>query len=133
VASRTADRAAAFAAAHGIGRHHGSYEALLRDEEVQAVYVPLPNSLHAEWAIKAAEHGKHVLCEKPLALGLRQAERMFDAAERHRVMLLESYPYYFQPQTREMLALLHGGAIGACGRCRPASASPFRAAATTSA
>jgi len=112
VASRSADRAAAFAAAHGIGRHHGSYEALLEDEDVQAVYVPLPNSLHAEWAIKAAEAGKHVLCEKPLALGLRQAEQMFDAAEHHGVMLLESYPYYFQPQTREMLALLRGGAIG---------------------
>ena len=112
VASRSTDKAAAFAAAHKIRRHHGSYEALLQDEEVQAVYVPLPNSLHAEWAIKAAEAGKHVLCEKPLALGLRQAEQMFEAAERHRVMLLESYPYYFQPQTREMLALLHDGAIG---------------------
>jgi predicted dehydrogenase len=62
VASRNADTAAAFAAAQGIGRHHGSYEALLTDAGVDAVYIPLPNSLHAEWAIKAAEHGKQLLC-----------------------------------------------------------------------
>jgi len=111
-ASRNADTAAAFAAAHGIARHHGSYEALLADAEVDAIYLPLPNSLHAEWAIKAAESGKHVLCEKPLALDAGQARAMFDAAQRHGVMLLEAFPYYFQPQTGDMLALLHGGVIG---------------------
>ena len=102
----------AFAAANGIGRHHGSYEALLSDGEIDTVYVPLPNSLHAEWAIKAAEAGKHVLCEKPLALSRGEAVAMFDAAKRHGVMLLESYPYYFQPQTGAMLDLLREGAIG---------------------
>jgi len=112
VASRTADTAKAFAAANGIGRHHGSYEALLADAGIDAVYVPLPNSLHGEWAIKAAASGKHVLCEKPLALDIGEAEAMFDAAQGHGVMLLEAYPYYFQPQTGDMLALLHGGAIG---------------------
>jgi predicted dehydrogenase len=112
VASRNADTAAAFAAAHGIGRHHGSYEALLADAEVDAIYLPLPNSLHAEWAIKAAERGKHVLCEKPLALGHAEAQAMFDAARRHGVMLLEAYPYYFQPHTGALVALLNGGAIG---------------------
>ena len=112
VASRNADTAAAFTKAQGIARHHGSYEALLADTEVDAVYVPLPNSLHAEWAIKAAQAGKHVLCEKPLALDHAQAASMFAAAERHGVMLLEAYPYYFQPQTGAMLALLHSGAIG---------------------
>ena len=112
VASRNADTAAAFAAAQGIGRHHGSYEALLADAEVDAIYLPLPNSLHAEWAIKAAEHGKHVLCEKPLALSRDEAQSMFDAANAHRVMLLEAYPYYFQPQTGAMLALLREGAVG---------------------
>jgi predicted dehydrogenase len=112
VASRQAETAAAFAAAHGIGRHHGSYEALLDDDQVDAIYLPLPNSLHAEWAVKAAASGKHVLCEKPLALGLDEAQTMFDVARRHGVMLLEAYPYYFQPQTGDMLALLHGGAIG---------------------
>ena len=113
VASRNADTAAAFAAAHGIGRHHGSYEALLADAAVDTIYLPLPNSLHAEWAIKAAAAGKHVLCEKPLALDLAEAQAMFGAARRHGVMLLEAYPYYFQPQTGDMMALLHGGAIGA--------------------
>jgi predicted dehydrogenase len=113
VASRNVETAAAFAAAQGIGRHHGSYEALLADPAVDAIYLPLPNSLHAEWAIKAAEHGKHVLCEKPLALNESEARAMFDAARRHAVMLLESYPYYFQPQTGRLVALLQQGAIGA--------------------
>ena len=113
VASRNADTAAAFAAAQGIGRHHGSYEALLADAGVDAIYLPLPNSLHAEWAIKAAAQGKHVLSEKPLALNRAQAQAMFDAARAHKVMLLEAYPYYFQPQTGAMLALLREGAIGA--------------------
>ena len=113
VASRNADTAAAFAAAQGIGRHHGSYEALLADAEVDAIYLPLPNSLHAEWAIKAAAQGKHVLSEKPLALNRAEAQAMFDAARAHKVMLLEAYPYYFQPQTGAMLALLREGAIGA--------------------
>lgn len=111
-ASRQADKAQAFAAQFGIARAHDSYEALLADAQVDAVYIPLPNHLHAEWAIKAAEAGKHVLCEKPLTLGLQSAQAMFDAARRHGVMLLEAYPYYFQPQTGDMLALLHSGAIG---------------------
>jgi predicted dehydrogenase len=112
VASRDATKAAAFAAAQGIGRHHASYEALLADAAVDAIYLPLPNSLHAEWAIKAAQAGKHVLCEKPLALGRADAQAMFDAAARHGVLLLESYPYWFQPHTGAMLALLDNGAIG---------------------
>jgi predicted dehydrogenase len=112
VASRNAETAAAFAAAQGIGRHHASYEALLADAQVDAIYIPLPNSLHAEWAIAAATRGKHVLCEKPLALNEAQARAMFDAARRHGVMLLEAYPYYFQPQTGRLVALLNSGAIG---------------------
>ena len=90
VGSRNADTAAAFAAAHGIGRHYGSYDALLADTGIDAIYLPLPNSLHAEWAIKAAEHGKHVLCEKPLALDWAEAHAMFSAAQRHGVTLLEA-------------------------------------------
>jgi predicted dehydrogenase len=112
VASRKAESAAAFAAANGIPRHHGSYEALLADAGIDAIYLPLPNSLHAEWAIKAAATGKHVLCEKPLALSLAEAQAMFDAAEAHRVILLESFPYYFQPATGRLVALLQEGAIG---------------------
>jgi predicted dehydrogenase len=112
VASRTAETAAAFAATHGIGRAHASYEALLADADVDAIYLPLPNSLHARWAIEAAAHGKHVLCEKPLALNLAEAHAMFDAARTHRVMLLESFPYYFQPATGALVGLLQEGAIG---------------------
>jgi predicted dehydrogenase len=112
VASRNATTAATYAAEQGIARHHGSYEALLADRGVDAIYLPLPNSLHAEWAVKTAQHGKHILCEKPLALGGAEAQTMFDAARQHSVMLLEAYPWWFQPQTRDMLALLHQGAIG---------------------
>lgn len=112
VASRDATKAAAFAADFGIARTHGSYEGLLADTQVDAIYNPLPNGLHAAWSIAAAQHGKHVLCEKPLALNHAEARAMFDAARQHRVMLLEAYPYWFQPQTGDLLKLLHGGAIG---------------------
>jgi predicted dehydrogenase len=112
VASRELDKAQAFAAQFGLAGVHGSYEALLADPKIEAVYIPLPNHLHAPWAIRAAEAGKHVLCEKPLCLGLDEARAMFDAARRHGVMLLEAYPYYFQPQTGDMLSLIHSGAIG---------------------
>ena len=112
VASRDAANAAAFAAAQGIERSHGSYGALLADPDIDAVYLPLPNSLHAEWAVAAARHGKHILCEKPLALSRAEAAAMFDAAARHGVMLLESYPWSFQPQTAAMLDLMAQGAIG---------------------
>lgn len=112
VASRDAAKAQAFARQFGIERAHASYEALLADAQVDAVYIPLPNHLHAPWAIRAAEAGKHVLCEKPLTLGLQDARTMFAAARHHGVMLLEAYPYYFQPQTGDMLALLQSGAIG---------------------
>ena len=83
VASRTPERAAMFSAANGVGRAHGSYEALLDDREIDVVYIPLPNSMHAEWATKAAEHGKHMLCEKPLALDAAEAKSRVDAARRH--------------------------------------------------
>jgi predicted dehydrogenase len=112
VASRQASTAAEFAMAHGVSRHQGSYEALLADCDIDAIYLPLPNSLHAAWAIRAAEAGKHVLCEKPLALNLAEAQAMFDAARRHGVLLLEAYPYWFQPATGAMRELIAGGAIG---------------------
>jgi predicted dehydrogenase len=112
VASRSEENAKAFADANGIGAWFSSYEAMLASPDIDAVYIPLPNSLHAEWAVKAAEHGKHILCEKPLALDRAEAERMFDAADRHDVMLLESFPFYFQPQTAAMMSLIGEGAIG---------------------
>jgi predicted dehydrogenase len=112
IASRDESKAKSFAQTFGIPRHYGNYKALLNDQRLDIIYIPLPNDMHAEWAIKALEHGKHVLCEKPLCLGLDQARAMFAAAKLYNVMLLEAYPYWFQPQTREMLSLLQGGAIG---------------------
>ena len=112
VASRDASKAQAFAAEFGVPRAHASYEALLDDDALDAIYVPLPNSLHAEWVARAAQRGRHVLCEKPLAMNANEAHAMFDAARRHGVMLLEAYPWWFQPQTATLLKLLHGGAIG---------------------
>ena len=103
VASRDLAKAQAFAHSFHIARAHGSYEALLADGALDAIYIPLPNSMHAEWAIRAMQTGKHVLCEKPLALNLTQVKRMFEVARQQGVMLLESYPYWFQPQTRDLL------------------------------
>ena len=112
VASRGADKAAAFAAELGIPRAHASYEALLADPEIDAIYIPLPNDLHAAWAIRAIEAGKHVLCEKPLAIGGAEARSMFAAARAHGVHLAEAYPYMSQPQTLRLRELLAEGVIG---------------------
>jgi predicted dehydrogenase len=112
VASRSAAPAQAFAKAHQIATHYASYEQLLADSSIEAVYIPLPNHMHAQWAIKAMQAGKHVLCEKPLCLGLKEAKAMFSAADQHGVMLLEAYPYWFQPQTFALVDLLAEKAIG---------------------
>ena len=81
MASRSAPRAEAYARAHGLERAHGSYEALLEDDAIEAVYVSLPNSLHVEWTLRALEAGKHVLCEKPLSRDPEPVERVFDGAD----------------------------------------------------
>lgn len=112
VASRDAGKATAFAAEFGLPRAHAGYEALLADPGVEAIYIPLPNDLHAEWAIRAAAAGKHVLCEKPLAVGGAQVRAMFAAARAHGVCLAEAYPYMSQPQTLRLRALLAEGALG---------------------
>lgn len=118
VASRDLDRAKAFAAENGIPKALGSYEALLADDEVDAVYIPLPNHLHYEWTIKAAEAGKHVLCEKPLALNAAQAAEMEDAARRYGVRLMEAFMYRFHSQHHQALDLIRSGAIGEPGLIR---------------
>jgi D-xylose 1-dehydrogenase (NADP+, D-xylono-1,5-lactone-forming) len=112
VASRDAAKAAAFANDLGIARHYDSYESMLAAHEVDAIYNPLPNSLHAEWSIRAAEAGKHVLCEKPLAATAASAREIFAAARRHGVHVVEGYPYCAQPQTLKMRELLNAGALG---------------------
>lgn len=112
VASRDVERATAFAQEFGIARVHAGYDALFADAEVDAVYVPLPNNLHAQWSIRAADAGKHVLCEKPLAANAAEARAMFGAAEKNGVYLVEAYPYRAQAQTRKVRELLAAGTIG---------------------
>jgi xylose dehydrogenase (NAD/NADP) len=112
IASRDIERAGKFARETGVARVHPTYEALLADPEIDAIYNPLPNNLHAEWSIRAVEAGKHVLCEKPLATSVREARAMFAAAARNGVHLVEAYPYRAQPQTLRLLALLNEKAIG---------------------
>ena len=89
-----------------------SYEALLADPGVDAIYIPLPNSMHLEWAIRAAEAGKPVLCEKPLALNYDDANKIVEAFERRKVPLMESFMYRFHPQHQRVRALIEAGAIG---------------------
>lgn len=112
VGSRSLAEADRFAADFGGGRAHGSYEALLADPAVGAVYIGTPHPWHAEWAIKAAEAGKHVLCEKPLTLSLADTERVLAAAKRHDVLLMEAFMYRFHPQTKRVVELVRGGALG---------------------
>ena len=102
VASRDQARAEEYAREHGIPRAHGSYEELLADPELDAVYISLPNSLHVEWSIKALEAGKHVLCEKPLSRRPDDVERAFDAAERTGLLLTEAFMYRHNPQTARL-------------------------------
>jgi predicted dehydrogenase len=112
VASRDADRAAAHAAQFGIGRTFASYEALLADPDVDAVYIALPNHLHAEWTIRALEAGKHVLCEKPLALTVADVDAIAAAAGRTGRMAMEAFMYVHHPQTARLLELVRSGALG---------------------
>jgi D-xylose 1-dehydrogenase (NADP+, D-xylono-1,5-lactone-forming) len=112
VASRDAGKATAYAAEWAIPRAHGSYDALLADREVDAVYIPLPNHLHAEWAVRAAEAGKHVLCEKPLALSVAEVDRIATAAGAAHVHVAEAFMYRHHPQTHAVRELVSGGAIG---------------------
>jgi len=112
VASRDSDTAEAFAAEHGIPRAYGSYEALLADSEIDAVYVPLPNSMHLEWTRKAAEAGKHVLCEKPLALNEAECLEMIEVAEANGVRLMEAFMYRFHPRIDRVRERLTQGEIG---------------------
>ena len=103
VGSRDRARGEAFAAEHGIGRVHSSYEDLLADPDVEAIYVPLPNSLHVPWSVRALEAGKHVLCEKPLTRRQAEAEAAFDAADRAGRRLMEAFMWRYHPQTEALV------------------------------
>jgi xylose dehydrogenase (NAD/NADP) len=112
VGSRDLGRAQAFASEHGIARAHGSYEELLADPEVDAIYNPLPNSLHVEWSIKALEAGKHVLCEKPMSRHPDEVDRAFDVAEREGRVLEEAFMWRHHPQVARTRELIAAGDIG---------------------
>jgi predicted dehydrogenase len=112
IASRDRARAVEVAAELRIPRAYGSYEELLGDPEIDAVYIPLPNHLHAEWTIAAARAGKHVLCEKPLAMTAADAQRMVDAAEAAGVRLMEAFMYRLHPSWVAARELVAAGRIG---------------------
>jgi D-xylose 1-dehydrogenase (NADP+, D-xylono-1,5-lactone-forming) len=112
VASRDQGRADEYAAKWEIPRAYGSYERLLDDPDVDAVYISLPNNLHCEWSIKAVEAGKHVLCEKPFSQNAADVERVFDAAERADRLVSEAFMYRHNPQTGRLVELVRSGAIG---------------------
>ena len=112
VASRDGARAQAYAAENGIPRSHGSYEALLEDPEVDAVYISLPNGLHHEWTMKALAAGKHVLCEKPYSRRPADVEEAWDAAEAAGLVVTEAFMWRHHPQVRQAKDLVEGGAIG---------------------
>jgi xylose dehydrogenase (NAD/NADP) len=112
VGSRDGAKAQAYATEHGIERAHASYEALLEDADVDAVYISLPNGLHHEWTMRALEAGKHVLCEKPYTRHPAEAEEAFDAAGTAGLVLMEAFMYRHHPQTTTARRLVDEGAVG---------------------
>lgn len=112
VASRDLARARAYADEHGIPTAHGSYEELLADPEIDAVYIPLPNALHHPWTLRTLEAGKHVLCEKPYSRHPAEVTEAFDLAARNGLVLSEAYMWRYHPQTTTLAQLVQDGAIG---------------------
>ena len=112
VGSRTQESADRYAREWKIPRAHGSYEALLADPEIDVIYNSLPNHLHAEWTIKAVEAGKHVLCEKPLALSVDQVDAVQEAARKHGRVVAEAFMYRHHPQTIKVQEMIKSGSVG---------------------
>ncbi len=113
IASRSLEKAQAAAARLGIPKAYGSYEELLADPDVDAIYNPMPNHLHVPWSIKALQAGKHVLCEKPIALSAAEAQELADAARQHpKLKLMEAFMYRHHPQWRRAKQIVDGGGIG---------------------
>jgi predicted dehydrogenase len=112
IAARDPDRAAAFARRHGIPIAHPSYGALLADNSLDAIYIPLPNSLHAEWTLRSLEAGKHVLCEKPFTANADEAELVAAAAEGSGRVVMEAFHWRYHPLAARMLEIVNGGELG---------------------
>jgi predicted dehydrogenase len=127
VAARDQARARRFARKHGIPRVHPSYDALLADPEIDAVYNPLPNALHCEWTLRALEAGKHVLCEKPLAANAEEAGRMAEAAQRSGCILAEAFHWRHHPLAARMREVIDSGALGAVRHVEAILCVPFLA------
>ncbi len=115
VGSREISTAKAFAEKNGIARAHGSYAELIADPAVEAVYIATPHPSHAEWAIRAAEAGKHILCEKPIGMNHREGEAIFAAAKRSGVLVMEAFMYRCHPQTAKVVELIRNGTLGTIG------------------
>ena len=127
VASRDSGRAEAYAREHGLQRAHGSYEGLLEDPDIEAVYISLPNGLHIPWTLRALEAGKHVLCEKPFSRRAEDVERAFDLAESLGLVLSEAFMYRHHPQTAKLAELVAQQAIGKLRVVRAAFSFPLAA------
>jgi D-xylose 1-dehydrogenase (NADP+, D-xylono-1,5-lactone-forming) len=126
IASRSHERAGAAARAAGIPTAHGNYEALLDDPNIDAVYIPLPNTLHDEWTRKAAERGKHVLCEKPLCPSAAEAEQLVRFCRDQGVRLMDGFMWPHHPRTARLRQFLHEGGIGEVRRVAGAFTYPMR-------
>jgi D-xylose 1-dehydrogenase (NADP+, D-xylono-1,5-lactone-forming) len=118
VASRDADRAATYAATHSIPQAFGNYEELITCDNVDAIYISLPNHMHAEWSIAALEAGKHVLCEKPLALTVAEADHMIMAAHASGCVLQEACAPRFHRQTADIASIIASGRLGQILMCQ---------------
>jgi predicted dehydrogenase len=125
IASRDLDRAAGIAARFGIPRSYGTYQALLENPEIEAIYNPLPNHLHVEWTVKALEAGKHVLCEKPIALDAAEARQIVAARDRSGKCVIEAFMVRFHPQWHRVRALVREGRIGSVRALQSAFTFPM--------
>lgn len=126
IASRDPARAKAYALRHAIPASHGSYEDLLADPDIDAVYVPLPNTLHAEWTGRAAEHGKHILCEKPLTPTMEEARELVDFCRAKGVQLMDGFMWPHHPRTARIRQMLDSGTIGEVRRVSGSFTFPLR-------
>jgi predicted dehydrogenase len=125
VASRDGAKATAYARQHGISRAHGAYDALLEDDDVDAIYVSLPNGMHHEWTMRALSAGKHVLCEKPYTRVPSEADEAYDAADAAGLVLMEAFMYRHHPQTRTIVRLVSEGAVGSLRAVRGVFSFPL--------
>ena len=125
IAARDPERARAFAAAHGIPRVHAGYAGLLADPAIDAVYIPLPNGLHAEWSLAAIAAGKHVLCEKPFAANAREAQEVADAGEQAGRVVMEAFHYRYHPLAARMQEIVRSGQLGTVREIRTAMCFPL--------